>query len=291
MPEDRTTEQKGGTMPVSPQEKGITRRALLKGVAATGAALALGGVIDRARQVFGQPPPYKVELPVVAKGATKAPEIKQGMYGIWAKEIKMSQNGYEFAIENGEKAGLVVRNWQSLLYLTEYYGSLHGYKSLTVSFKDESELTQEMKDQMRKYPMTYKDAPESDQMLFFRLGERQPGTPPYGRYGVVPVLGEYIESSVDSSGNLHLKLNFVLFNKDKYEQQLINFDPRDVLPRLVTEHILWTMLTGAKTNQEYSQLVSEYLAGREPFPRINSWNDEYSAPNTLHDEYLFRIKV
>lgn len=283
-------EEQGKNM-TPPQEKGITRRTLLKGAGAFGGSLVLGHLIDRFQRVFGQPPPYKVELPVMMKGATKAPEIKQGMYGIWAKEIKMSQNGYEFGLENGEKAGLVVRNWQPLLYLTEYYGKLHGYKSFTVSFKDESELTQEMKDQMRKLPMAYKDDPESDQMLFYRQGERQPGTPPYGRYDFVPVFGDYRESSVDSSGNLHLRVNYALFNRDKYEKRVVNFDPRDGLPSRVTNGILWTILTGGKTNQEYSRLVSEYLAGREPFPRIRSWDDELSAPATLHDDYLFTVKI
>lgn len=280
MPEDMIAEQKR-----------MTRRVLLKGAVAAGGALVLGGIIDRARQVSGQPPPYRAELPIVTKGATKAPEIKQGMYGVWAKEIKMSQNGYEFGLENGEKAGLVVRNWQPLLYLTEYYGKLHGYKSFTVSFQDESELTPEIKDQMRKLPMSYKDDSESDQILFYRIGERKPGTPPYGRYGGFPVFGEYHESHTDSSGNLHLRFHIALFNRDKYEQEIANLDPREVLPRRITENILWTILTGAKTNEEYSRIVSEYIAGREPFPRIQALYDEFSAPAILHDEYLFRVKV
>lgn len=292
MPEDRATEQKGENMSApAPQEEGITRRALLKGATAAGGALVLGGIIDSARQVFGQPPPYRVAIPIVAKDAKGPPEIKQGMYGIWQKEIKLGQNGYEFGIENGEKAGLVVRNWQPLLYLTEYYGRLHGYKSFTVSFKDERELTPEIKDQMEKYPMSYKDDSESDQILFYRIGERKPGTPPYGRYGFVAIWGEYRESSIDSSGNLHLRFHLALLNRNKYEQEIANFDPREVLPARITKDILWTILTGAKTNQEYNQLVSEYIAGREPFPRVQAWYDEYNAPAILHDEYLFRVKV
>lgn len=294
MPEDKTVEQKVGTMPVLPQEKGITRRTLLRGAAAAGGALVLGGVIDRARQVFGQPPPYRVELPIVTKGATEAPEIKQGMYGVWAKEIKMGQNGFTLAIENGEKAGLVVRNWQPLLRLTEHYGKLHGYKSFTVTFKDESEITQEMKDLIsrRRITMPNKDDPESDQVFLLKLGEQlPPGTPRYGRYGSFPVFGEYRESFVDSSGNLHLRLNIALFNRDKYEKKIDNFDPRDVLPRRITENILWTILTGAKTNEEYSRVVSEYIAGREPYPVTKDWDNEYNAPAILHDEYLFRVKV
>lgn len=235
--------------------------------------------------------PYGVELPAMMKGATKAPEIKEGMYGTWQKEIKMSQNGYQFGLENGEKAGLVVRNWQPLLHLTEYYGNLHGYKSITVNFKDESELAQEMRDKMRKVPLTYKDDLSSDQVLFYRSNERQPGTPPYGRYGNFPVYGEHRESFVDASGSLHLRFNIILLNRDKYEKRVENFDPRDVLPRRVTEVILLTILTGAKTNEEYSRLVSEYILGREPFPRIKAWYDEYSAPDILHDEYLFRVKL
>lgn len=287
----RDGEEQPVTQPKQANPPLIGRKAVVKGLAALGGAALLNHVVDRARRVFGQPPLYRVLIPIAGKDARGTPEIKQGMYGTWQKEIKFRQNGYEFGIENGEKAGLVVRNWQPLLRLNEHYGQLHGYKSFTVSFKDESELTQEMRDQMKKLPMAYKDDPESDQILFYRKFERQPGTPPYGSYGFLPVWGEYRESFVDTSGNLHLRLSIALFNTDKYKLRIDNLDPRDVLPSRITESILWSIWSGGKTNRESSELVSEYLAGREPFPRTEEWRNEYSAPGTLHEEYLFRVKV
>lgn len=289
---DRTAEQKGKNMSApAPQERGITRRALLRGAAAAGGALVLSGAIDQARKVFGQPPPYRVELPVMMKGATKAPEIKQGMYGIWQKEIGFEQNGYTFTIENGEEAGLVVRNWQSLLELNEYYGKLNNYKSFTLHFMGEDQLSPAMKEDMITKgwsSLLYKDDPDSDQILFYRSSELKPGISRYGRYGNFIVYGTHHEGVYDASGNLHLHLSIALFNKEKYAGRVENFDPSDVLPQRITRTILASLLTAAKTNEEYNRLMSKYLGGSGPYlNKTADWDREYGA--LTREPFLFQV--